>query len=491
MQRYKNLYNAIRNATKGIFSPHFQRTFIYGILLYTIALFAIFRGDVYYMDDIQNSVINGQWNHYSRYLASFLIADILPFFKGTIDLSPLPQIFSCVFMVLSSMILVQRMRGKLDLWGILASLPLGLSPHLLQLFSYKFDSVLLLAVFFAILPFLFKGRIFVVISILSLLCSLNIYQAGSAIYILLCLYFAFSMLFFEGKNITQTLRFMCACAVSLIVALLLYKLIANPIDSYASDKMINFRGGGKILLSHIWIYLKWLFDDFKQTPYIVLVALNCVLFIINAVLDSNRGKILALFCAIAFIVCGICMSYGLYLLLERQSFEPRYFFGFGAFVAVVSIFNVSSSNKILRCVAYVLAVVMAYFLISFANIYGNALTKQEQYLQFRAELLLKDLSVAIPLNANAMVDLRINLKYHLATQAFINKYGGISRLIPKVAKNDWWFYLRLRHLNAPYNFDYTDMCKFMEERFDGRIVLENIYHKVRLVKNCYIVDVKG
>lgn len=238
MQRYKNLHNA----TKGIFS--FKRTFIYGILLYIIALFAIFRGDVYYMDDIQNSVINGQWNHYSRYLASFLIADILPFFKGTIDLSPLPQIISCVFMVLSSMILLQRMRGRLDLWGILASLPLGLSPHLLQLFSYKFDSLLLLAVFFAILPFLFKGRIFVIISVISLLCSLNIYQAGSAIYILLCLYFAFSMLFLESKNITQALRFMCACAVSLIVALLLYKLMANPIDSYASDKMIDFDLGG-------------------------------------------------------------------------------------------------------------------------------------------------------------------------------------------------------------------------------------------------------
>lgn len=38
--------------------PHFKQVFIFGILVYGVALFALIRGDVYYIDDWRHS-ING------------------------------------------------------------------------------------------------------------------------------------------------------------------------------------------------------------------------------------------------------------------------------------------------------------------------------------------------------------------------------------------------------------------------------------------------
>ncbi|MGX2983846.1 hypothetical protein, partial [Helicobacter sp. 23-1045] len=136
-------------------------------------------------------------------------------------------------------------------------------------------------------------------------------------------------------------------------------------------------------------YATTIFDDLKSTAFIWLIALNCVLFIINRRI-----------CGVIFIALGFLASYGLYVLLEMPTFHPRAFYGFSAFVAVICIANVSAeSSKILRFFALASATITAYFLISFANIYGNALKKQDEFLDFRANLLLSDLGAKIPRGA--------------------------------------------------------------------------------------------
>ena len=508
MKKYLDFWVMIRNIVREFTNqPNFKKAFIYGIILYALALFALIRGDIYYCDDWGSSIRETSWNHFSRYLGTFILNDFATFGKGSLDLSPLPQIMGVCFVIISAMILIYLIRKKFDLLGIVASLPLGLSPHFLQNLSYKFESLFMgVAVFLAIFPFLFKDnrKVFILVSIISLFLMFMTYQATNAIYIILSIYFAFSAFFLEKKSFKESIIFLSICAMSVVVAGIIYKLIilkpvSEYIVAYASDKMLpldtHFFMG---LLTNLTTYLTTIFNDFKHTAYIWLIALMSICFIINIAIRSNYPKILSIFASIVFLMVGLCLSFGIYVVLDSPLFEPRAFCGFNAFVAVICIASVSlqidskqmNLNKIRQITHYfsiTIAIIAAYFLISFANIYGNALKKQDEYLDFRAKLLLEDLGDNIPKNANAMVDLRIYIDKHAVARRFADKYGDISRLVPKVANNDWWFYLRLHHLNAAYNFNDGELCKYIVENFGSDVVFKNRYHTIERAKTCYIV----
>ena len=324
-----------------ITAPNFTKIFIWGVALYLIALFALFRADFYYNDDLKTSVMDISWDHNSRYFATFVLNTLSTLGKGAIDASPLLQILGIVFVVLSAMILLYLIRGKFDLLGVLASLPLGLSPHFLQNLSYKFESLFMcLALFLAVLPFLFQKhtRIFCAFSVLCLLLMFMSYQAANATYIILSLYFAL----FMRADFKQSAGFLGLCALNLIIASLIYKLTITPIPSntYSTDAIIPPSAFFNGLAQNLAQYFATIFSDLKQTPYIWLIALNCALFVGNAVLYGSR-RIYATFKAALFLTLGFCASYGLYLVLESPLWEPRAFYGLNALIAVICIANIS------------------------------------------------------------------------------------------------------------------------------------------------------
>ncbi|MGX2983819.1 hypothetical protein, partial [Helicobacter sp. 23-1045] len=116
MEKYKlawcEMCQIVRNFVN---SQNLTNALIYGILLYIIALFALLRGDIYYADDFQHSISDeSNAGVFSRFLIPFMLSEVATFGKGTLDLSPLPQIFGVCFVVASSMILLYLIRGKFD-----------------------------------------------------------------------------------------------------------------------------------------------------------------------------------------------------------------------------------------------------------------------------------------------------------------------------------------------------------------------------------------
>ena len=514
VEKYIVAWREIRNiAHDFINAPHLRKAFALGIVLYALALFALIRGDIYYLDDRINSVDDGTWN-WSRHLSNIMLSGIATFGKGTLDLSPLPQIFGTCLVIISSMILIYLIRGKFDFIGVVASLPLGLSPHFLQNLSYKFDSLTMaMALFFAIMPFLFQSnrRVFCVVSILSLICMLMIYQAANATYIILSLYFAFWLYFIKGQNFKESAIFLGICAVNLIIASLIYGLTINDSnmgigDAYASHEIITLDSHFFIgIWANLSTYATTIFNDFKQTPYIWLILLNCCLFVANISICANRPKIALILGATLFLTLGFALSFGLYLVLQKPIFETRAFYGFNAFVAVIAIANVSfmlakslSAHttkstlsapphlpKILHYISCVVAVVTAYFLISFANIYGNAINKQDEYWDFRTKLLLSDLGKVVPRGASVMISIEnLSNSNHPVAQRFAEKYGGISRLIPSGEINT--------HLLGGYESAMMlgEFCNNAKEQSSGEILLKNVYHTIKRVKLCYIVTIR-
>ena len=144
-------------------------------------------------------------------------------------------------------------------------------------------------------------------------------------------------------------------------------------------------------------------------------------------------------------------------------------------------------SKILRPLSLASIAITAYFLISFANIYGNALKKQDEYLSFRAEMLLQYLGEKIP--RGATINLKNHLGFHAVTERFFAKYGE-TRLVKDVKEYYYHFYSRLQHLNAPYNLNDSDICDFISENFGVELVAQNAWHRIEKAKVCYIVTLK-
>ena len=515
MNKYLQSWFEIRNIVREfITTPNLYKAFLYGIALYAIALFALLRGDIYYLDDWGSSSRETTWNHFSRYLTTFMLNNLVSFGKSSIDSSPLLQIIAVIFIIASALILLYLIRGKFDFIGIVASLPLGFSPYFLENLSYKFESLTMsMALFFAIVPFLFKEkiRIFCAISVVSLIFMFMTYQAANATYIILSLYFAFSAFFIKRRNFKESVLFLGICAINLIVATLIYKfIIAEPINTYTttytSDKIIALDSHFFIgIWANLSTYATTIFNDFKQTPYIWLILLNCCLFVANISICANRPKIALILGATLFLMLGFALSFGLYLVLQKPIFTPRAFYGFNAFVAVIAIANVSFMlakslpthatkyilsapphlPKILHYISCVVAVVTAYFLISFANIYGNAINKQDEYWDFRTKLLLSDLGKVVPRGASVMISIE-NLanSNHPVAQRFAEKYGGISRLIPSGEINT--------HLLGGYESAMMlgEFCNNAKGQSSGEILLKNAYHTIKRVKLCYIVTIR-
>ena len=509
MKNYINLWReSCQIARDFINAPSLAKAFICALFLYAIALFALIRGDIYYYDDWINSVNDGVWN-WSRHLSNVILGGIASFGKGTLDSSPLLQIMGVCFVVISSLILLYLIRGKFDLIGIIASLPLGLSPHFLQNLSFKFDSLTMgMALFFAIAPFLFQKnmRVFCAVSVILLLCAFMCYQAANGTYIILSLYFAFSAYFLQNRSFKQSAGFLGICAVNLIIATLIYGLMINDSvmgigNSYASHEMLPLNlSFFPALAQNLATYATTIFSDLQSTAFIWLVAINCAIFVINIAIHANRPKMLSIFSATAFLALGFALSFGLYLVLQKPLFAPRAFYGFNAFVAIIGIANVSllqldsiksthsappRLQKFIYYASFVVAIIMAYFLISFANIYGNALKKQDEYLDFRARLLLNDFGKVIPHNPNIMINIEAFVNdNHPVAQRFADKYGNISRIIPRT--------FMATHLLGGYESSRMlgEFCEVAKEQLDNEVVLKNAYHTIKRVKNCYIVTMQ-
>lgn len=244
-----------QNLLDFIHTPRFKAVFVFGVCLYLVALFALLRGNAYYLDDWVRSMNRQGFSGFSRYMATFLV-EVLNLFDGILDISPLYQLLGICFLTLASMAILYALNGGFSFWGIIALAPLGLSPYFLQNISYKFDcATMSFALLCACLPFIFRKNlaVFCAVSVACLVFSYLSYQAANSVYIVLCLFFAFVMMIENfSTNKKHIFSFVLSCVGSFVLASVIYKVIfvrKTDINSYASDKMLSFSemfGGGDI-----------------------------------------------------------------------------------------------------------------------------------------------------------------------------------------------------------------------------------------------------
>ncbi|MDR0487057.1 MAG: glucosyltransferase domain-containing protein [Treponema sp.] len=451
--------------------------FMFG--LYIIGISGIIRADLLYVDD-KGRALEGyrRWDINSRYISNFL-AIFLHADTRLTDISPLPQIIAALFMAAASVLLVYVISGsKITKIACFLSLPVGLSPYFLHCFSYKFDApYMALSVLASIAPFLFMRNyvMFSVCSIISLLIMAMTYQASSGIYIIIVIILCFKTWNERRKTGKEIVRFAAVSAFSYCFSMIFFNLFlmnrrvtANlTTDIYPIHKLFT------VAVNNFMGYMNNVIGDFSYVWRVSIIIL-CLVFISASVLFTKRNKIAAL-CVSLFVLAAMCsLSFGIYLVLTIPFFAPRAMYGFGIFIACITVYLSNIPRRVLLLPGIILC--WSFFVFSFT--YGNALSEQKRYDNFRTETLIHDLSMLFPNKTEE--PLLIKLVDTAGFAPVINqnisiRYPVIHRLVrvSLIGNSLWGYYYLTRYFNFTLQRDESI------EETELHSIFDSYYHTIK------------
>ena len=534
----------------------FWKYFLIAFGLYALGILSLIRADVYYIDDLNRSIIGyKEWDNFSRYISWFL-SNFMHMDTILADISPLTQLVAITFLSFASIILVWSIREviwknedsqwesneipnkqRLTALGIIASIPIGLSPYFLEELSFKYDSpYMALSVLFSVIPFVFIHHVRAYIPV-SFLCSLGMcmtYQASSGIEIILVLFFGFLMFNQTNAGIKKTLIFMGVSACNYLLALLFFRTFIMHQFAHSQAGTQTFPPSEMLngVLHNIQMYLGFLWNDFDWTGIKICFVLLVALFLISAVYQSKINKGLSLILALCVLVIGIVFSYGTYLVLSLPLTRPRAFIGIGVFTAAMAIYIVSawrgwaykqedqqrtnSNNLIHRAlpsrVFYISSAVVAgaltWSLIVFANAYGNALAQQDKFQNFRFTILLNDL-VNVMTKQKNYKDYIFRIRGWVTASPVLensSKHNPLMKRLVTITDGKYWVRTAMKHYgwgDVPEEqpiiiVDSEDFEKLAEnpkcnKETAGTLQkhIDNIFHSIEVYPYCTVITFKG
>lgn len=471
-------------------------------LIYLLGIISILRANFYYVDDLSRFI-----NVYRGFSVGFGRSVAEEFFKilsinsKAWDFSPLSQIIAIGILSLSSMILVYVFNDKkLSFMALIGSIGLGLSPFFLENLSYKEESMsFALAIFLPIFPFLFLGskRLFIFFSFICMILMLKTYQAASGIYILMLLFLAFKNYILGNKNY----RILFYGFISYIAGGLVYKAFLMPdipLSEYSSSEIFPFKDMFNGVVLNLEKYLSFIWTGLGDSLMKYLIIVSLTLFVINS-LSLKGSKFKAFISSMAFLIIGLCISWGLYLVLQKPLLLPRTLMGFGFFISIVLIYNVSFSKfmfapppikiwrKILINFNYFISVALVYNFVVFGNVYGNVLANQKEYENFRAKIALHDLSKFIEDRHKFKLELVNNVGFTPAIEVVSRHYPLIYSLV-EIGLNGGWVY----GYNTLWYYDIAQNYPILVKCPTGtsKVLLKTAYHDIKKIDDCYQIIFK-
>lgn len=421
------------------------RPYLVLLTMYGLGVLAIILAGVHYADDVARTN-NGYpgWSGFSRYLSTFL-SHGLHADNYLTNIAPLPQLLAIAILAGAGVLLVCLISGKEVfkekwtkwIWRIVAVVPLGLCPYMLECLSYQYDApYMALSVLFAILPLAFRKQktwVYAVISVVGVLVVCMTYQASIGIYPMLVIFLAIKD--WNGKEkVKETLKFVLLSVLVFIISVLFFqKALMTPREAYVSNDLPNANEFFPDLFTHLGKYFELVVSDFKIL-WLVLIAIIATCFVIWFVVRSKRNKIVAGVVGLVGVMLMALMTYAMYAALEKPLFETRAMYAVGALISIMGIYIVSEKGW--QMVAAIPVGVLAWCFFVFGFTYGNALKEQNVFRDNRVNMVMSDLN-----------DLLANMNTETKNIQVVGDVG-YAPVINNMPENDYRILRRL--LNPSY-----------------------------------------
>lgn len=494
-KRLKDIKTKRCNIRKSIYLKYF----LCFIAIYVIALIPLFRADFNYIDDLGRKFSGFRAFGFSRdgsdFLSMFIHAS-----KYITDISPFTQLLAIAIISLASTIVIRLItepenKEKINIWYVFATIPIGLSPYYLENFSYKFDSpYMALSVLFCTIPFLFykknekinKNILYIFIGSLCIVLMCITYQASSGIFPSITI--ALVLLMIHNKDRwSEIFKFVLCSILSYGIGVLFFKaFIMKHVDTYVNNDIWNLGEMIPGLIKNYKEYLKIILADFKRT-WLIGIFILIISFIITNIIKTKRNKVIEiLYSLISLFLLGM-FSFGLYPMLQQPLFQPRAMYGVGVTISIISLMAVDYKRAYIPkiCTFY-----LAYVFFILALTYGNALSEQKRYTEYRISLVAYDLNnIDVQENEILYIKVKGDIGRPNDVNNLIEKNRVIDRLIPKTfGDNSWCWASRYFY----YYFNLPNMEETTEE-FDiskMKLYKETRYHNIYKSNNELIIELK-
>lgn len=376
------------------------KPFLVMLLIYLVGALAIILAGVHYADDVARTTFGyGGWNGFSRYFSTFF-SRILHADTYLTNVAPLPQILALVILAVASVMLVYLVAGKEVLkvkkwgWYIVAAVPLGLTPYMLECLSYQYDApYMAISVLFAILPVCFrdcKKWVYGLAILISVLVICTSYQAGIGIMVMMFIILAmrdWSEKRVEDKAVWKTFGFSC---VAFLLSLLLFQqVLMRPRDAYASNSLPGINELIPKFFEHLGQYFSLVFSDFKFW-WLLIIGMISIGFVVMFVLKAKRNKWAAVLVAVIGGLAIVVLAFAFYAVLDKPLYATRAMYPLGAAIAIFAVYAVSGEKK--AGVLKIPVVILSYCFLVFALTYGNALKEQDNFRNMVMDMVTSDIN---------------------------------------------------------------------------------------------------
>ena len=459
-----------------------------------VGISAILRANFYYMDDSPRAALGyKQWDYFSRYLSTAL-ATLVHGGDYLADAAPLPQILAMLIMAVSGILMgyIVYERTTFSGWELAVLSILGLNPYFLGCVSFRFDApYMAFSVLAAVVPLLYRNRntaAYLLVSGLGILAVCTSYQAAAGIFPMLVVALALRM-WNRGESIREVGLFCLKSAAGYALGLLFFKLVIMiPADTnYVGNALPS---AGKLIphfMRNLRSYYSLILSDFKPFWRIAAV-LAAAAFCVRTVLDSRRRTLPAIaMTAVALILMGM-MCFGLYPALASTVFAPRAMYGFGV---LLTVFGMTAAEGKTRVPLKIPAVVLSWVFFVFSFTYGNALSVQKDYTDFRTQLVISDLQEVEAFRSDAPVTVQLSGSIGKAPVLWNmpQNYQMLNRLIPDTFGGgddltQYGFYCYYDLQNVVWNPD-VDL-----RGMDLPVLEDNMYHTIRGEGSYVLVELK-
>ena len=468
--------------------------------IYLLALTSLLRANYNYMDDFGRVLIGYRgFDIFSRFIPHY--ASIVVHADSILnDISPLPQILAAFIMSVTAVILISVFSNNKNFsWlNVAAVMPLGLSPYFLECFSFKFDApYMALSILASVSPLLFVDFIFKVYFGVVFFCVLIMcmsYQAASGIFVI-CILFLYAKKWNDGMEKNLVLNGICKSLSAYIVGMLFYRfIILKPFDDYVSTDVFGEKSFHLVLFDNIKTFFSYLKGDATDLWLITCVAL-CLCFLRSFVAESTEKKYKALLIAVSLLILCSILSYGAFLILQKPLFYPRSMYGIGVFFSIISL--LALNNKGVNHLTKVVVLVLAWSTITFSLAYGNCLAEQRRYENFRAQLVLNDLS-KLPNMDNKhtrKMQLQGTVGYSPVVHRISKRYKVLERFIHPNVSADFCFgeFYLFHYFNLPGITQvpsWGDEQRTLYEK-DLLVFVDTAYHRIKADDRSIIVLLKS
>ena len=275
----------------------FYKTFITLLAISFIYAYPIIFSDRFYIDDLGRSLLGyTRWGNNGRPLADILMT-LISFGYPLIDISPLPQLLSLIFICASvSLYAVVNFDSLNKKKLVLVSLLFVCNPFLIENLSYKYDSLpMMISAGVLFLCFSIPNKYFsFALSILFIISSLSLYQASISIFVCLSIIEFIKEYIIHGIKINKCILNQIVRFFQLSISYITYSLliarnyVAGDYNKSHSELIFNSDNYIEMLSSNMVKYYGWIKSFYIGIPSVFILYFLCHFVLVYFIFSINK-----------------------------------------------------------------------------------------------------------------------------------------------------------------------------------------------------------